>query len=89
MMNFSPVFMILSLKAGQLSASIGGNSVIHSIMSKFVFFLLFLDPSASGFHSGAPSALVSGNKGKRGKRHHQQQVLAGSDCEWNGSFGLL
>jgi len=38
MMNFSPVFMILSLKAGQLSASIGGNTVIPGIMSKFVFF---------------------------------------------------
>ena len=59
-----------------------------SSLCKGVFPFLFWS-SPSGFHSAAPSTFLSGNKGKWRQRHHKQQVLAGSSCQWNDSFGLL
>ena len=59
------------------------------IPNKFSNIISVLDQSSSRFYSGAPSPFVSRNKTERRQRPNEQQVLAGSNREWNGSFGLL
>ena len=81
-MNFCPGFIIL-LKTRFLWTAISlhrqkhciYHNRNHNIIGNFVIFFslslsLFFDPSSSGFHFGAPSAFMSGYKGKRRQRHH-------------------